>query len=79
MSLLFLFVEKYARSNLTELSRFAQGLAKDIDAVENPVASDFSNGFVEGTNNKVKMIKRTMYGRCGKALLSAKLMCQAPT
>ena len=33
-----------------------------------------SNGFVEGTNSKLKMIKRTMYGRCGKELLAAKLI-----
>ena len=33
-----------------------------------------SNGFVEGTNSKLKMIKRTMYGRCGKELLTAKLI-----
>ena len=32
-----------------------------------------SNGFVEGTNSRLKMIKRTMYGRCGKRLLEAKL------
>ncbi|KFX60152.1 hypothetical protein KU41_01310 [Clostridium botulinum] len=37
-------------------------------------ASDLSNGFVEGTNSKLKMIKRTMYGRCSKKLLAAKLM-----
>jgi hypothetical protein len=28
----------------------------------------------EGTNSKLKMIKRTMYGRCGKELLTAKLI-----
>ena len=30
---------------------------------------------VEGTNSKLKMIKRTMYGRCSRKLLEAKLMC----
>lgn len=44
-----------------------------MDAVENAVAYDFSNGFVEGTNSRLKMIKRTMYGRCSKELLEAKL------
>ena len=44
-----------------------------IDAVENAVAYDYSNGFVEGTNSRLKMIKRTMYGRCGRQLLEAKL------
>ena len=43
-------------------------------AVENAVASDLSNGFVEGTNSKLKMVKRTMYGRCSRQLLEAKLM-----
>jgi len=74
LSLLYLFIEKYAKSNLEKISRFAKGLAKDIDAVENSVASSLSNGFVEGTNNKLKIIKRTMYGRCSRRLLEAKLI-----
>lgn len=74
MVLLYLFIEKYKQSELKELSHFAEGLEKDIDAVENSVASPLSNGFVEGTNNKLKMVKRTMYGRCSRQLLEAKLM-----
>lgn len=71
---LYLFIEKYKNSDLKELSRFASGMEKDLSAVENAVVSPLSNGFVEGTNSKLKMIKRTMYGRCGKELLAAKLM-----
>ncbi|NLD50834.1 MAG: transposase [Clostridiaceae bacterium] len=74
---LYLFIDEYKNSGIKELSTFASGLEKDIDAVENAVASDLSNGFVEGTNSKVKMIKHTMYGRCGLKLLSAKLMYKA--
>ena len=74
MPCLYLFIEKYKNSDLKELSRFASGLEKDLSAVENAVASPLSNGFVEGTNSKLKMIKRTMYGRCGKELLAAKLI-----
>ena len=74
MPKLYLFIEKYKHSVIKELASFANGLKKDLDAVENAVASELSNGFVEGTNSKVKMVKRTMYGRCGKKLLSAKLM-----
>ena len=48
-------------------------LKRDMDAVENAVAYVYSNGFVEGTNSRLKMIKRTMYGRCRKQLLEAKL------
>ena len=71
--MLYLFVEKYSKSNLTALKSFADGLRRDIDAIENAVAYEYSNGFVEGTNSRLKMIKRTMYGRCGKRLLEAKL------
>ncbi len=74
MPLLYLFITRYKNSELKEISKFANGLEKDIEAVENSVASEFSNVFVEGTNSKLKMVKRTMYGRCSKELLSAKLM-----
>ena len=74
MPLLYLFIEHYKTSEIKELSSFANGLEKDIIAVENAVASDLSNGFVEGTNSKLKMVKRTMYGWCSKQLLEAKLM-----
>lgn len=74
MPLLYLFIEKYKKSTLKELSRFSQGLEKDIAAVENSVASPLSNGFVEGTNSKLKMVKRTMYGRCNKLLLAAMII-----
>jgi hypothetical protein len=71
---LYLFIEKYKISTIKEVASFASGLEKDITAVENAVASNLSNGFVEGTNNKLKMIKRTMYGRSSRKLLAAKLM-----
>ena len=65
--------KKYSNSSIKALKSFAEGLKRDIDAVENAVAYNFSNGFVEGTNSRLKMIKRSMYGRCGKQLLEAKL------
>lgn len=74
MPLLHLFIDHYKKSGMKEISRFAEGLERDLDAVENSVASPLSNGFVEGTNNKLKMVKRTMYGHCNKELLAAKLM-----
>ena len=74
MPQLYLFIERYKISGIKEIASFAKGLEKDIYAVENAVASNLSNGFVEGTNSKLKMVKRTMYGRCSKELLEAKLM-----
>lgn len=37
------------------------------------------DGFIERTNSKLKMIKRTMYGRYGKEFLTPKLICSSAT
>ena len=76
MPLLYIFIDRYKQSAVKELASFARGLEKDLSAVENAVASPLSNAFVEGTNSKLKMVKRAMYGRCGIELLAAKLMYQ---
>ena len=68
---IYLFIEKYKLSEIQELSRFEEG-EKDIEEVENSIASPLSNGFVEGTNNKLRMVKRTMYGRCSRQLFRSK-------
>jgi len=73
-SLLYSFLDKYHNSESKQISGFVSGLLKDLEAVENAVSSPLSNGFVEGTNSKLKMVKRTMYGRCSRQLLAAKLM-----
>lgn len=79
MPLLYLFIKKYENSDMRDISRFSKGLKSDIDAVENSVSSPLSNGFVEGTNSKLKMVKRTMYGRYSRQFLSAKLMYRPHT
>ena len=71
---LYCFLNKYRSSNVKPLANFVTGLENDLEAVENAVSSPLSNGFVEGTNSKLKMVKRTMYGRCSRMLLEAKLM-----
>lgn len=59
-------------SQIPEIKSFAKGLIRDINAVENAVAFNLRNGIVEGTNSILKMVKRTMYGRCSRELFSAK-------
>lgn len=76
MPLLYIYIDRYKQSSVKEFASFARGLENDLAAVENAVASPLSNAFVEGTNSKLKMIKRAMYGRCGIELLAAKLMYQ---
>ena len=71
---LYCYIENYSNCGIKAVESFANGLLNDIEAVENAAGSRLSNGFVEGTNSKVKTIKKTMYGKCGIKLLSAKLM-----
>jgi transposase len=73
-ALLLLFVVVYSFSSIKPIKSFASGLCSDYDAVKNSVVSDLSNGFVEGCNNKVKLIKRSMYGRAKLNLLRAKIL-----
>jgi transposase len=53
----------------SELKRFAKGIKADYEAVNQAVVSSISNGQVEGHVNKLKTIKRNMYGRAGFGLL----------
>ena len=57
-----------------ELHSFARGLRHDYDAVRNGLTLPWSSGVVEGTVNKIKMIKRQMYGRAGFPLLRKRVL-----
>ncbi len=51
---------------------FSSGLQQDLEAVKNYLRYPaISNGPMEGTNNKSKMVRRTGYGRAGLKLLNA--------
>jgi Transposase and inactivated derivatives len=68
------FVIRYSGSTMKPIRSFASGLRNDWNAVRNSVLSELSNGFVEGINNKIKAIKRTMYGRAKIDLLRVKVL-----
>ena len=68
------FVEIYEDSVHRRIKSFIKGLVADIKAVENAVCLPYSNGFVEGNNNRLKMIKRMMYGRAKLPLLKTKFI-----
>jgi transposase len=50
-------------SGLSDLKNFAASLRQDEDAVRAALSSQWSNGRTEGHVNRLKMIKRQMYGR----------------
>jgi hypothetical protein len=56
------------------MRRFARTLRQDIDAVRNAVLEPWSNGQTEGQINRLKTLKRAMYGRAGVDLLRARMM-----
>jgi transposase len=62
------------KSGLKELQSFSKGLMKDEAAVRAAMTYDWSNGQVEGSVNRLKMIKRMMFGRASFALLRARVL-----
>ncbi|MFJ2028617.1 ISL3 family transposase [Streptosporangium sp. NPDC087985] len=60
--------------DLPALHSFALGLEKDKQAVVAGLTLPYSNGPMEGTNTKVKLLKRQMYGRAGFALLRQRIL-----
>jgi transposase len=61
-------------SGISDLVTFAQGLEKEGSALHAALTLPYSNGPVEGKINKLKYIKRSMYGRAGFPLLRQKVL-----
>lgn len=61
-------------SEIKEVRSFVNGIEKDFSSVENSVIFIESNGTLEGNVNKLKMIKRSMYGRASFELLRKKVL-----
>ena len=58
-SLLDIFIEMYK----DKIESFCNGIKKDIAPVKNAISLQINSGFVEGNNNKFKLIKRIVYGK----------------
>jgi transposase len=57
-----------------ELRSFATGIRNDKEAVVNGLTLPYSSGRVEGTVNKIKTVKRQMYGRASFPLLRKRII-----
>jgi transposase len=68
------WIRTAAQSGFGPLVRFANGLRKDLNAVIAAVETSWSNGQTEGQINRLKAIKRQMYGRAGFPLLRARVV-----
>lgn len=68
------WIDDAIHSGLVFLVRFARVLRRDIDAVRNAIDLPWSNSQAEGQINRLKTIKRAMYGRAGSELIKARMM-----
>jgi len=57
------WINAAAQSGIDDLTRFALGLRDDYDAVQAGLTLDHSNGQVEGQVTRLKLVRRSMYGR----------------
>jgi transposase len=69
-----LWLSAVEASSIPELCRFAQGLLKDKAAVVAGLTLSYSNGPVEAQVHKLKLVKRSMYGRAKLPLLRQRLL-----
>jgi len=69
-----LWCDKYSQCKFPAICSFINGINADTDAFYNSIKYDYSNGLLEGCVNKLKAVKRSMFGRAGYPLLRAKLL-----
>jgi transposase len=68
------WIDLAIETGITPITRFARTLHRDIDAVRNAIELPWSNGQAEGQINRLKTLKRAMYGRAGPELLRARML-----
>jgi transposase len=60
--------------DIPEIQTYINGVRKDINAAKNGISLVYNNGLAEGSVNKIKVIRRIMYGRNSFDLLKAKVL-----
>lgn len=71
------WLQRCEQSGISEVVGFAQGLRRDYAAVKAACCSAWSQGPVEGQVNRLKTLKRQMYGRASFALLRCRVLHQS--
>jgi hypothetical protein len=69
-----LWLDDAQQSGIYAMRRFARAVRRDLDAVTNALTEEWSNGQTEGHINRLKTLKRAMYGRAGAELLRARML-----
>ena len=68
------WIEAVERDSFAALASFARNLRRDYRAVHNGLTLPHSSGPVEGNINRIKIIKRQMYGRANLDLLRKRIL-----
>jgi transposase len=68
------WLDAVTADDLPALHSLVAGLRRDQDAVTNGLSLDYNSGQVEGTVNRIKMIKRQMFGRAKFDLLRKRVL-----
>lgn len=63
------WLEQCRTCDIPDMQSFAQGVQKDYEAVKTSLILPYSNGPVEGQVNRLKFVKRSMFGRGSFELL----------
>jgi len=71
------WLDQAQKSAIAELVSFAKGLVRDEAAVRAGLSLKWSQGQVEGAVNRLKLIKRSMYGRAKFDLLRIRVLYAA--
>jgi transposase len=68
------WLDAVRQDDLPSLPTLAAGIDRDLDAVIVGLTLPWSSGAVEGHVNRIKMLKRQMFGRAGFALLRKRVL-----
>lgn len=71
---LFAWLRRAETCSIKELQAVARGMWLDKRVIEAAVALEWSNGQVEGSVNKLKALKRAMFGRARFDLLKRRML-----
>lgn len=71
------WLQQATTSGVAELAAFAEGVRRDLAAVQAAVTLPWSQGQTEGQINRLKLLKRQMYGRANLDLLRQRVRYRA--
>jgi transposase len=68
------WLDRAGTSGVPEMREFASGISRDKAAVDSALSYEWSSGQTEGHVNRLKFLKRQMYGRASFALLKRRVL-----